>query len=98
MSMSLQKHRQRLVPLISFAAVLLLGAALCPGGDSSPGNHGKTNSHSLPSGQDRSEEHTSELQSPDHLVCRLLLDKKKKKDNRLISPSARDPTEQTTAK
>src|SRR5258708_16593848 len=31
----------------------------------------------------RSEEHTSELQSPDHLVCRLLLEKKKKrhKDN-----------------
>src|SRR5258708_15098127 len=28
----------------------------------------------------RSEEHTSELQSPDHLVCRLLLEKKKKSD------------------
>src|SRR5258708_27824381 len=28
---------------------------------------------------DRSEEHTSELQSPDHLVCRLLLEKKKYK-------------------
>src|SRR5258708_23811425 len=28
---------------------------------------------------DRSEEHTSELQSPDHLVCRLLLEKKNKK-------------------
>src|SRR5258708_28064202 len=28
---------------------------------------------------DRSEEHTSELQSPDHLVCRLLLEKKKSK-------------------
>src|SRR5260364_187982 len=26
----------------------------------------------------RSEEHTSELQSPDHLVCRLLLEKQKK--------------------
>src|SRR5258708_17561929 len=31
----------------------------------------------------RSEEHTSELQSPDHLVCRLLLEKKKYK----ISPN-----------
>src|SRR5438552_5431540 len=30
-------------------------------------------------GSRRSEEHTSELQSPDHLVCRLLLEKKKKK-------------------
>src|SRR5258708_23684814 len=29
--------------------------------------------------QRRSEEHTSELQSPDHLVCRLLLEKKKTK-------------------
>src|SRR5438552_7402475 len=28
-------------------------------------------------GRARSEEHTSELQSPDHLVCRLLLEKKK---------------------
>src|SRR6266481_8394543 len=30
-------------------------------------------------GQKRSEEHTSELQSQFHLVCRLLLEKKKKK-------------------
>src|SRR5690348_3777618 len=29
----------------------------------------------------RSEEHTSELQSPVHLVCRLLLEKKKNKNN-----------------
>src|SRR5258708_22883093 len=28
----------------------------------------------------RSEEHTSELQSPDHLVCRLLLEKKKTRE------------------
>src|SRR5207248_4394318 len=39
-----------------------------------------------PGGQDalrnlRSEEHTSELQSPYDLVCRLLLEKKKKKNN-----------------
>src|SRR5947208_5104929 len=32
-------------------------------------------------GQIRSEEHTSELQSPDHLVCRLLLEKKKQHAN-----------------
>src|SRR2546426_2985503 len=31
----------------------------------------------------RSEEHTSELQSPCNLVCRLLLEKKKKKKNTL---------------
>src|SRR5258708_8937474 len=38
----------------------------------------------------RSEEHTSELQSPDHLVCRLLLEKKKKTERpshtRTVSP------------
>src|SRR2546422_8605481 len=31
----------------------------------------------------RSEEHTSELQSRLHLVCRLLLEKKKKKSNKM---------------
>src|SRR5258708_22191886 len=31
--------------------------------------------------KNRSEEHTSELQSPDHLVCRLLLEKKKIEEN-----------------
>src|SRR5258708_28234233 len=33
----------------------------------------------------RSEEHTSELQSPDHLVCRLLLEKKKKSQDTSIA-------------
>src|SRR5690348_17792377 len=32
----------------------------------------------------RSEEHTSELQSPVHLVCRLLLEKKKKNKQIII--------------
>src|SRR5258708_19013367 len=32
----------------------------------------------------RSEEHTSELQSPDHLVCRLLLEKKKNQRSALL--------------
>src|SRR2546426_7328681 len=36
----------------------------------------------------RSEEHTSELQSPCNLVCRLLLEKKKKKTKRELSRSA----------
>src|SRR5258708_27219923 len=35
---------------------------------------------------ERSEEHTSELQSPDHLVCRLLLEKKKKDINLIAYP------------
>src|SRR2546430_9169689 len=33
---------------------------------------------------ERSEEHTSELQSQSNLVCRLLLEKKKKKNNKLV--------------
>src|SRR5258708_27884927 len=33
--------------------------------------------YGLPPDVARSEEHTSELQSPDHLLCRLLLEKKK---------------------
>src|SRR5947208_14968755 len=35
--------------------------------------------------KDRSEEHTSEFQSPDHLVCRLLLEKKKKHKNKKLT-------------
>src|SRR5260370_4412631 len=45
----------------------------------------------------RSEEHTSELQSPDHLVCRLLLEKKKNTNDaspfRASDPSYRYPPE-----
>src|SRR5688572_32193172 len=37
--------------------------------------------------EDRSEEHTSELQSQSNLVCRLLLEKKKKKKQRELSHS-----------
>src|SRR5690348_17594432 len=40
---------------------------------------GKRLADRLLAGPARSEEHTSELQSPVHLVCRLLLEKKKKK-------------------
>src|SRR5258708_28420499 len=42
----------------------------------------------------RSEEHTSELQSPDHLVCRLLLEKKK--NNRLFTVNDTSWTEEYT--
>src|SRR5256885_5953244 len=44
-----------------------------------PGHHQRERSRG---GRARSEEHTSELQSPCNLVCRLLLEKKKK--NRII--------------
>src|SRR2546427_5705512 len=36
-------------------------------------------------GEARSEEHTSELQSQSNLVCRLLLEKKKKEDKSIIA-------------
>src|SRR5207244_9982189 len=41
--------------------------------------------------QQRSEEHTSELQSPDHLVCRLLLEKKKAAELVQRHPTNDDP-------
>src|SRR5258708_28443208 len=46
-------------------------------------------------GRDRSEEHTSELQSPDHLVCRLLLEKKNSNADNPKTPSTRHPQEVT---
>src|SRR5437764_1599006 len=42
----------------------------------------------------RSEEHTSELQSPMYLVCRLLLEKKKKKQNNKRELNQRTRTKQ----
>src|SRR5947208_12534365 len=41
-------------------------------------HHNAHKDYYLVHGDLRSEEHTSELQSPDHLVCRLLLEKKNK--------------------
>src|SRR2546430_4321255 len=46
-------------------------------------------SHPLHSVGHRSEEHTSELQSQSNLVCRLLLEKKKKSFLRRLSTSAK---------
>src|SRR5256885_12602268 len=42
--------------------------------------------------QRRSEEHTSELQSPCNLVCRLLLEKKKNKENQVTVTSNKQMT------
>src|SRR5438552_5720042 len=50
-----------------------------------PGDEGPLPPEALLKAGRRSEEHTSELQSPDHLVCRLLLEKKKQyMDNYLL--------------
>src|SRR6266446_9556723 len=43
----------------------------------------------------RSEEHTSELQSPCNLVCRLLLEKKKKKKNPSINKKKKSKKKKT---
>src|SRR5690606_40305168 len=50
---------------------------------SSPGDPGHVRPRGLPrpAGTDRSEEHTSELQSREKLVCRLLPEKKKQEEN-----------------
>src|SRR5690348_17533829 len=45
--------------------------------------------------EQRSEEHTSELQSPVHLVCRLLLEKKKHKQSTTTSKSTTNAAEHT---
>src|SRR3989442_7155735 len=50
---------------------------------SSPEVSGRYRSRSTRSGTVRSEEHTSELQSRPHLVCRLLLEKKNNNGQRL---------------
>src|SRR5256885_12851517 len=48
----------------------------CGGGDSDAGRHFEVH-RVRKADRQRSEEHTSELQSPCNLVCRLLLEKKK---------------------
>src|SRR2546429_6963088 len=66
-------------------ASVLLQALVRAGGEAAPGElrrqaetlfGRRINPHSMPEKRLRSEEHTSELQSRLHLVCRLLLEKK----------------------
>src|SRR5258708_13130148 len=57
---------------------------------SSPGSRARRPSGD--EGRARSEEHTSELQSPDHLVCRLLLEKKKKTQPPQLTTLPHPPT------
>src|SRR5258708_28721561 len=59
-----------------------------------PCRHGAGRQFAATLGQiGRSEEHTSELQSPDHLVCRLLLEKKKTKKSQTKTGPRHDESE-----
>src|SRR2546426_5090050 len=53
------------------------GGALAPAAGANPDLEAGDYARLLPARHRRSEEHTSELQSPCNLVCRLLLEKKK---------------------
>src|SRR5437879_7837406 len=46
-------------------------------------------------GHERSEEHTSELQSPMYLVCRLLLEKKKRRTGNAVTTNERQASDTT---
>src|SRR2546426_8538842 len=72
---SVRAHRVRLRPRRPLPA--RRGGA--DRGSAEPGGRGRGRERHAPDLPDRSEEHTSELQSPCNLVCRLLLEKKKKK-------------------
>src|ERR1039457_4981313 len=61
-----------------------------PTGAAPPPRHWGLNVRPQPQEHWRSEEHTSELQSPCNLVCRLLLEKKKQRANQV-------PTDEATA-
>src|SRR3712207_7073984 len=68
-------------------AVALLALGEGGGDDRERGRRGQRRAEALQGPRtDRSEEHTSELQSRQYLVCRLLLEKKKKKLKRDTSP------------
>src|SRR5947209_20192026 len=54
----------------------------------SPGSSGTSRSAARTPGEARSEEHTSELQSRQYLVCRLLLEKKNDDIEQLLKSSA----------
>src|SRR5947208_12104950 len=65
-------------PLPETMAVIDIGPVAPPVHVQQRGNWRNKGDEVQPGFLSRSEEHTSELQSPDHLVCRLLLEKKKK--------------------
>src|SRR5256885_4680946 len=72
-----------------FPYTTLFRSELFPGPGGSPNGRthsGRSAAPCIPGTQGRSEEHTSELQSPCNLVCRLLLEKK---NERALPPNGR---------
>src|SRR5258708_12084279 len=69
----LHRHRGRVPARVGADAVAGVASAVGP----ARGSQRPAGSRVVRRDLRRSEEHTSELQSPDHLVCRLLLEKKK---------------------
>src|SRR2546422_1301484 len=72
--------RARRFSSASYRPAAVMGSSPAPG-KRATGEPGSTSSV----GGWRSEEHTSELQSRLHLVCRLLLEKKKKRSTAIVS-------------
>src|SRR2546427_6841576 len=62
-----------------------LPISISPGARPSAGRWASISCSSTSSSGPRSEEHTSELQSQSNLVCRLLLEKKKKKEKNMFA-------------
>src|SRR5207244_6071045 len=78
-----RSRSSRVVSMAAPSPVSSMAARCCSAtraGRAKEGEHGLSRADELVVAGEgcRSEEHTSELQSPDHLVCRLLLEKKKK--------------------
>src|SRR5207244_12865359 len=65
------------IPLSLHDALPISSASICPGTAAGVPAKGDSAGSIRRAAKLRSEEHTSELQSPDHLVCRLLLEKQK---------------------
>src|SRR2546427_8705200 len=88
---TLFRSRERLRSLVGLEAVVLL--------DRHPGELAPLPGELIVRAGERSEEHTSELQSQSNLVCRLLLEKKKNK-NRLVTaaPTLPAPTTAPTGR
>src|SRR2546427_5226008 len=74
---------RRARPRVSCAAMLQLTALLLVAQIQLPPPRGYVNDFAAAQSFTRSEEHTSELQSQSNLVCRLLLEKKKKKKDQI---------------